>query len=132
MTDRASRASGLTTVELHLLDQACIPLRRAFGERLYLVGSAGIGGDGSHRDVDVRMICDDVYFALICPTRERWEALCLAFSVYLSQYTSLPVDFQVQRMTEANEKHGGKPRNPIGTGRLFAGGGDATPDWPEG
>ena len=37
------------------------------------------------------------------------------------------------RMTEALEYFGGKPRNPLGLlshgGRVFAGGGDATPDW---
>jgi hypothetical protein len=33
--------------------------------------------------------------------------------------------YQVQRMTQANERFSG-PRNPIGVPRLFAGGGDAT------
>lgn len=129
MTGRAVRASGLTTVELHLLDQACGLLQRGFGTtNLYLVGSAGVGGEGTHRDVDVRMMLSDEVFAAVCPTRDRWEALCLAFSVYLSQRTGLPVDFQIQQQSAANAAHDG-PRNPIGRGRVFAGGGDGVPPW---
>jgi hypothetical protein len=44
----------------------------------------------------------------------------------LAQQTGLPVDYQIQRMTEANAKYDGM-RNPIGRRRTYAGGGDATP-----
>lgn len=36
------------------------------------------------------------------------------------------------RKTEALNRHGDKPRNPLGLGkgaRVFAGGGDGTPEW---
>ena len=72
---------------------------------------------------------DDDEFAAVCPTLARWELLCLAISTYLRDRTGLPVDFQVQRTREANERYGDQPRNPLGMGRIFAGGGDCTPDW---
>ena len=87
------------------------------------------GGADSYRDVDVRLMLDDDEFAQACPTRARWELLCLAVSAYLRERTGLPVDFQVQLTSIANEKYGGKARNPLGMGRIFAGGGDATPEW---
>lgn len=123
------RTDLLTTTEMYYLDQACIPLAEAFGTHPYLVGSAGVGNDGgAYRDVDVRLMLDDEEFAAACPTRERWELLCLAISTYLSQRTGLPVDFQIQLLSVANEKYPVN-RNPLGTGRAFAGGGDGTPDW---
>lgn len=125
------RTDLLTTVELYNLDVACQPIRRAFGTPPYLVGTAGVGGADSYRDVDVRLMLGDEEFAAACPTRERWELLCLAISAYLAERTGLRIDFQVQRTAEANERFGGKPRNPLGLGgRIFAGGGDGTPPWP--
>jgi hypothetical protein len=124
------RTDLLTTVQMYNLDNACTIIDRAFGECPYLVGTAGVGGAESYRDVDVRLMLDDDEFAQACPTLERWELLCVAISAYLSERSGLPVDFQVQRVTEANGCFGGKPRNPLGMGgRSFAGGGDATPDW---
>ena len=119
----------LTTVELYNLDDACSLIRRAFGHPPYLVGSAGFGEAASYRDVDVRLMLDDEEFAAACPARERWELLCVAISAYLHERTGLPVDFQVQRMTEAKARFGGQMRRPLGMGRIFAGGGDGTPDW---
>lgn len=89
----------------------------------------------TYRDVDVRLMLDDDEFAEVCPTRERWELLCLAIGSYLRERTGLPIDFQIQRTREANERYSG-PRNPLGLvhsegrpGRVFAGGGDGTPKW---
>lgn len=137
MTTRP-RAALLTTTQMHHLDQACQLVSRAFGgEHPYLVGSAGMGGAERYRDVDVRLMLDEDEFAAACPTRERWELLCLAIGSYLSERTGLPVDFQLQLAPVANERHNG-PRNPLGIqhadgrpGRVFAGGGDGTPDWKE-
>ena len=124
------RTDLLTTVELYNLDAACRPISRAFnGGPPYLVGTAGLGGADSYRDVDVRLMLDDDEFAEVCPTLARWELLCVAISAYLSERTGLPVDFQIQRTREANERYGDKPRNPLGMGRTFAGGGDCTPGW---
>lgn len=123
------RTDLLTTVEMFHLDQACTPIAEAFGARPYLVGSAGVDNDGGTcRDVDVRLMLGDAEFASACPTQERWHVLCLALSVYLSERTGLKVDFQVQLASVANEAFHGR-RNPLGMGRVLAGGGDATPDW---
>lgn len=125
-----ARTDQLTTVEMYNLDAGCQVIHAAFDQPPYLVGTAGAGGESTYRDVDVRLMLDDEEFAAACPTQARWELLCLALSAYLSERTGLPVDFQIQRTAEANERYGGKMRNPLGTGhRTFAGGGDGTPDW---
>lgn len=124
------RTDLLTTTELYNLDAACRLISRAFnGGPPYLVGTAADGSADRYRDVDVRLMLDDEEFAEVCPTRARWELLCLAIGAYLGERTGLPVDFQIQRAREANEKYGGMRRNPVGMGRVFAGGGDGTPDW---
>jgi hypothetical protein len=121
--------SHLSTLDLHRLDVACRPIREAFGGFcLYLVGSAT--ARDTYRDVDVRLILDDDQFDHLIVNRTVWEMLSLGISAYLTLHTGLPIDFQVQRQTEANKQHVGF-RNPIGTGRVFAGGGDATPRWAE-
>jgi hypothetical protein len=131
-----NRSDMLTTTELYYLDQACQVISKAFGgQRPYLVGTAGfanVENDGRpYRDVDVRLMLGDDEFAAACPTRERWELLCLSIGAYLASRTGLPIDFQIQSATVANERFSG-PRNPLGWvkgGRIFAGGGDGTPDW---
>ncbi len=128
--DRRARATHLTATEMHDLDQACGLIHRAFGNAPYLVGSAAASDAGVYRDVDVRLMLDDDEFAVVCPTRERWELLSLAIGAYLAGRTGLPIDFQIQRTAEANEKFGSGYRNPLGMERVFAGGGDATPsEW---
>ena len=97
--------------------------------RPYLVGTAGVGTAETYRDVDVRLMLDDDEFAAVCPTQARWELLCLAIGTYLAERTGLPIDFQVQRTSEANARFGEGFRNPLGMGRTFAGGGDGTPEW---
>lgn len=118
----------LTTFDLHRLELACVPLwdlARSGGGGVYLVGSAGTRPD--YRDVDVRMILTDEHFdALFGHSSALWESYCYAVSCWLRADTGLPVDFQVQRQTEANERFSGS-RNPLGMGRRhFAGLGDAT------
>lgn len=126
-----ARTDLLTTVELYNLDVACRPISRAFdGGPPYLVGTAADGSASAYRDVDVRLILDAEEFAAACPAQARWELLCLAVSAYLRERTGLPVDFQIQRTTEANARFSGI-RNPLGMGRIFAGGGDGTPDWQD-
>jgi hypothetical protein len=137
-----SRKSGLTTLALHRLDRACVPIWDAFGAT-YLVGTAQTGGD--YRDVDVRTILADEEFDRLfaCPTDKDgafefhegsplskgsalWSLICVSVGQMLEAATGLPIDYQIQRMTEANEKYDG-PRNPVGRGmRTYAGGGDAT------
>lgn len=125
------RVTRLTTHEFDALNDACKRIEAAFDEYPYLVGTAGIGEAGSYRDVDIRLILDDERFDELFP-REKgqtlWELLSLSIGAYLRERTGLPIDFQIQRQTQANEKHS-KPRNPMGTARNFAAGGDGTPPW---
>jgi hypothetical protein len=128
------RKSGLTTLELHLLELACQPVWEAFGTgrsgSTYLVGTAQTGG--KYRDVDVRTILPDNEFDALFGAEGRngqalWSLMCFAIGRMLADQTGLPIDYQIQRMTEANEKYPGGNRNPIGHGRrVYAGGGDAT------
>lgn len=125
-----SRSCHLSTLELHELDEACAPFLAAFGEHPYLVGSASNRSD--FRDVDVRLIlADDEFDALFAEREGLWALLSRLGSSHLRSKTGLPVDFQIQRRSEANEKFGDlgvTPRNPLGNRSLleFAGGGDAT------
>lgn len=91
---------------------------KAFGDNPYLVGSAVRGKEW--RDVDVRLIMpDEEYDALFGPrrgalqTNAKWSLFCAAFSALASEQTGLPVDFQFDRRTEANEQHDGW-RQPLG------------------
>lgn len=124
----ARKVSYLTTADFAKLNHACLPLRECFGfGSVYLVGSSQERDD--FRDVDVRAIlADEDFDRLFGHAGELfWGLFCLGMTEYLCSVTGLPVDFQVQRRTEASEKYGDKTRNPIGTkGRPFAGGGDAT------
>ncbi len=126
MSTHAVRRCGLSTAQLARLDHACRIIDAAFGEPPYLVGSANDRND--FRDVDVRLILADAEFDAMFGGREQfWGLFCLAVTYYLAEVSGLPVDFQVQRRTEANEKHKGM-RNPLGLLHKvrFAGGGDAT------
>lgn len=103
--------------ELHA---ACHVINRAFGATCYQVGSSLERPD--FRDVDVRLILDDAVFdALFGNVREGaswelspfWIVICTGVTFWLRQQTGLPVDFQIQPMTHANEKHPGT-RQPLG------------------
>ena len=128
MTTEARRGY-LTTAELHNLDVACEQIVRAFNTHPYLVGS--VEQHREYRDVDVRLILDDDHFDALFGNRMLlWAFVSHVTGEYLRARTGLPIDFQIQRMTEANAKHD-KPRNPLGMHRIYAGGGDATP-WKDG
>jgi hypothetical protein len=112
---------------MFLLDEAAQPIRMAFNRPCYLVGTAAVQRD--FRDVDVRLILDDSTYDVFA---ERIGTavipfLGLAIGEYLAARTGLPIDFQIQRMTEANAKHTG-PRNPVGVRSLFNYTGDAAPE----
>lgn len=124
---KTSRASFLTTSQFALLNDACVPVTAAFDSPPYLVGSVTETPD--YRDVDLRIILtDDEFDHLFGGRLMLWSLVCQAIGHYLRNVTGLPIDFQIQRMTEANEKHPRTGRNAMGfTDRPFAGGGDATP-----
>lgn len=85
---------------------------------IYVVGSCLERPDW--RDVDVRLIMSDEGFERLFPRAgqhwehdARWLLLTCAISDLMSKRTGLPIDFQIQPQTHANEKHKG-PRNAIG------------------
>lgn len=96
------------------LDLACKPIVEAFGESPYLVGSVQERAAGPRSDVDVRLILDDDKYDALISSSELRTMLDIAFSAYLHNSTGLPIDFQIQRRTEANTRHAGKQRNPLG------------------
>jgi hypothetical protein len=91
----------------------------AFGHAPFLVGSCVTSKEW--RDVDVRlMLPDEEYDALIGPSpggleraNGKWAALCMAFSALGRQMTGLPIDFQIQKASRANERYPG-PREALG------------------
>lgn len=114
--------SALSPRQMFLLDEACRPIRQAFGHPPYLVGTAAVRG--TYRDVDVRLILADDEFDAI-PGR-LVPFLGLAIGEYLAARTGLPIDFQLQRQTAANAAHSGV-RNPLGVRSLDNYAGDAQP-----
>ena len=82
------------------------------GEVPYLVGSVLKRPD--FRDVDLRIILRDAVFDRWWTDPVRVRYLNAALSEWGTRETGLPIDLQVQRMTEANEAFGGEYRNPMG------------------
>lgn len=138
---------------MFLLDIACHPIREAFDATPYLVGTAQAPRGGKPpRDVDVRLILDDKAHKRLMKAMgpEGIAFLGLAIGQYLASITGLPIDFQIQQRTAANEQHGktvrhdhtdpvigcrceekygheAKPRNPLGTRSLGNYAGDTEP-----
>lgn len=83
-----------------------------FGEVPYQVGSSLDRKDW--RDVDVRLILDDDDFDRrfgpnrSAETNRKLAAVTLAFAALGKAMTGLPVDFQIQRTTDANKLYPGK------------------------
>ncbi len=93
-------------------------VHQAFGHVPYQVGSSLTEKRG-WRDVDVRLILPDdeweSYFG--DPLKSGWNAPKLmmwelAWSVLGKHLTSLPIDFQIQQQTLANEQFAG-PRSAL-------------------
>ncbi|MEU1663574.1 hypothetical protein ABZ547_08160 [Streptomyces sparsogenes] len=93
-------------------------IEEAFGHLPYLVGSAMTGK--TWRDVDVRLMLPDEEFDALFPDHlkpsrcdGKWSLLCAAISELGRIRTGLPIDFQIQRTTDANELYDG-PRGALG------------------
>jgi hypothetical protein len=120
------RANYLPAPAVFNLNAACRLVNDALGDKgygCYLVGSSLRKRD--YRDVDVRYIMADEAFDLMFPgampgpfqIHPLWALFCTSVSTWLRQQTGLPVDFQVQRMTQANEDYSrktGHGREPLG------------------
>ena len=114
------RANYVPAPHYYNLNQACALINRAFpqGFGCYLVGSSLERRDW--RDIDVRFImADDDYDRLFRDGRggwtdALWSLLCTSISLWLSKQTDLPIDFQIQKRSKANEDNAGKKRNALG------------------
>lgn len=125
---RRSKGIYIGAPACYMLEVECRLLWEAFcsddedSERwsggVYVVGSALQRADW--RDIDVRLIMNDSAFAKLFPEAgqswehdARWLVMTIAISERLSKITGLPIDFQFQPQSHANERHHG-PRNPTG------------------
>ena len=121
---RASRTRGAYLGAPHFfnLNQACRQLSEAFGHCIYMVGSVMERAD--YRDVDIRCLLEDEDFSRLFPgapgeanlheaSSARLSLMNAAISLYLHRATGLPIDFQFQQLTLANEKYPGL-RNAMG------------------
>lgn len=98
-----------------LLQQFGTLVQKAFGTHsVYHVGSSLTRNDEGWRDVDVRLMLDDEEWknlGLMEPAEShldpKWRTLCIVFSHYGKYMTGLPIDFQIQRVKEANEEFKG-------------------------
>jgi hypothetical protein len=98
-----------------------------FGWSTYLVGTAMQPRDGKPpRDIDVRTIVKDKQHDRLTKAigQKGVAFLGIAIGQYLASLTGLPIDYQIQRMTEANALHEGT-RNPLGHRNLDNYKGDA-------
>ena len=81
----------------------------------YLVGSCLNRPD--YRDVDIRVILDDERYDALFPRPNRIDPLRHLIEKALTDHyvaaTGLRIDFQIQRQTEANDRHPGV-RHPLG------------------
>lgn len=122
MSDTAAPRAKVSYVgapAIFVLEEECQKLTKAFGGfGCYLVGSALQRADW--RDIDVRYILPDEEFKALFPDADRrwendarWLFLNIAIAERLSRATGLPVDFQFQPQTHANERHDG-PRHALG------------------
>lgn len=124
--------TALSPRQMFLLDLACQPIQDTFGH-VYLVGTAAEKRekvrDTGFRDVDVRVMLSDKRYDRMVKAmgQDAMAFLGLAIGQYLASITDLPIDFQFQRTTEANDRHRGV-RNPLGFRGMENFGGDATPE----
>lgn len=121
------RAHFLPADSLFGLHGTAHEVMRAYPESygVFLVGSCITRKD--YRDVDVRCILPDDEFEALFPKgedglRPRFMLTCLSLSAWFRHVTGLPVDFQFQKQSVANEKHKGE-RQGLG---YYAWTGDAT------
>jgi len=118
------RSSYLQLTDFEILEEWCQKLRVVAGGNVpYLVGSVNRTPD--FRDVDLRIILPDrLYDRYFRADPDRVRLVNRALSIWGTRETGLPIDCQVQRMTEANEQFPGEYRNPMGLRDLARQGGE--------
>lgn len=125
MTERDAnrkRANFIGAPEMFHLNNLCMILVHAFGYNNYLVGSSLATRD--YRDIDIRCILDDDEFDALFPCAKgtknpwihdaKWSLICASISEWLTKRSGLPIDFQIQRRTNANEQYPKQERQALG------------------
>jgi len=117
-TGEMKRANFIGVPAMFNLQAACAMVVDAFGWCVFLVGSSLERRD--YRDVDVRAILDDVEYDRLFPRHAQpqcldplWNLMCVSISEWLASRTGLPIDFQIQRHTDANAEYHGQ-RSALG------------------
>jgi hypothetical protein len=105
------RASYLLHTEQQLLDDFSATVKDIFGDYPYLVGSSLERPD--YRDIDLRLILDDDTFDQLY-SLVNVEMIGIAVSLWGQKATGLPIDFQIQRQSNANALYKGGVRNCMG------------------
>lgn len=108
------RHHHLLITEYRILNDWCRLVNEMFAMDthygLYLVG--GVLTDAAYTDVDVRLIMpDDIYTARYDDAKRKYTNLVV--SLWGQKVTGLPIDFQIQPQTLANERYPG-PGQAIG------------------
>jgi hypothetical protein len=105
-----SRATYLLQSDLAELQEWAMRVRTMFAHEMpYLVGSALTSAD--YRDVDVRLILSNKHYDKLSALVSV-PLLNLSVSTWGQKVTRLPIDFQIQRMSEANSEFSGR-RHPL-------------------
>lgn len=112
MTGERRRGSYLLLTDFERLEEWCRLVSALFdGATPYLVGSVNERPD--YRDVDLRLILPDAAYDRWWRDPVKVRLAGRAVSTWGQRETGLPIDFQIQRQTEANQDHPGF-RNPMG------------------
>lgn len=112
MSDRG-RSTHLLLNDFERLEEWCRLVLVVFDEAPFLVGS--VMTTPEYRDVDLRLILDDETFdATYAGKRAKVRLLNRAISTWGQRETGLPIDFQIQRRSEANRLHPKARRSPMG------------------
>lgn len=108
-----TRGTFLLMSDFERLEEWCRLVDVVFDHHTtYLVGSSNRTKD--YRDVDLRCILPDAVFDRWWNDRLKVRYVNRAISIWGQQETGLPIDFQVQRQSDANAQYPGEPRNPMG------------------
>lgn len=100
------RATHLQLTDMRLLQAWGHDVGAMFRAHMpYLVGSSLTRAD--FRDVDVRLLLPDKDYAKL-KRRVDIQQLGVTVSLWGQRVTTLPIDFQIQQRTAANDRHPGR------------------------
>jgi hypothetical protein len=100
--DSPTRSTFLLLADFERVEEWCRGIRLLFGRFPYLVGSA------------LRLILADDEFDAEWSDPVKVRLMNRALSTWGQRETGLPIDFQIQRQSNANERWPGGVRNPMG------------------